>query len=94
MSRPESRISLVLGKDIRVLQEERVFPYKVLNDDHKIYLATGPNYDLDPFQAVVTQTTAKFQNLSRLILDLQSRAESGECREKTLANLMKKVQMF
>ncbi len=43
---------------------------------------------------MVTQATAKFQNLSRLILDLQSRAESDECRDKTLANLIKKVQMF
>ena len=42
----ENRISLVIGKDFRALQEERVLHYKVLNDAHKIYLATGPLYDL------------------------------------------------
>lgn len=40
----------------------------------------------------MTQSTAKFQNLSRLILELGSRAESDECRDKTLANIIKKVQ--
>jgi hypothetical protein len=44
----EIRISLVIGKDFRALQEERVLHYKVLNDAHKTYLATGPLYDLVP----------------------------------------------
>jgi DNA repair REX1-B len=40
----------------------------------------------------VTQATAKFKNLSRLILELASRASSDECRDETLANLIRKVQ--
>jgi hypothetical protein len=48
----------------------------------------------DPYQAVVSQVTSKFQNLSRLILELQARADSDECRDKTLANLIRKVQML
>lgn len=28
------------------VQEERVLQYKILNDAHKVYLATGPQYDL------------------------------------------------
>lgn len=46
----------------------------------------------DPYQAVVSQATAKFQNLSRLILELGDQAASNECQDNTLANLIKKVQ--
>ena len=45
-SSAEKRISLVIGKDFRALQEERVIQYKRLNEAHKIYLATGPSYEL------------------------------------------------
>ena len=48
----------------------------------------------DPFQAVVSQVTDKFKTLSRLILELQARAESEECRDKTLSNLIRKVQVL
>ena len=42
----------------------------------------------------MSQVTDKFKTLSRLILELQSRAESEECRDKTLSNLIRKVQVL
>ncbi len=45
-SSAEKLISLVIGKDFRALQEERVLQYKKLNEAHKIYLASGPSYEL------------------------------------------------
>ena len=42
----------------------------------------------------MSQATAKFQNLSQLILELGTQAESEECRDKTLANIIKKVQVL
>ncbi len=61
-STAEKRVSLVIGKDFRALQEERVLQYKRLNEAHKIYLATGPSYEL------VLQATFKRYKRQNLLL--------------------------
>ncbi|KAG7172333.1 Required for excision 1-B domain-containing protein-like [Homarus americanus] len=50
------------------LQEERVHSYRLLEEGHKIYLSTGPNYDFPMFRKLVHDVTQDFKRISEGII--------------------------
>ena len=74
-------------QDFKVMQEERVRRYHQWNEDHKRYLATGPQYDLEMYKRCVKEATDNFQKISLRIIEITKAEKNPE-----IAKLMKKVQ--
>ena len=55
---------ILVAKDFLTLQEERVRTYKKLDDSHKVYMATAPDYAIEPYQAAVAEATSTFKAVS------------------------------
>ncbi|XP_045584668.1 required for excision 1-B domain-containing protein-like [Procambarus clarkii] len=53
------------------LQEERVHSYRLLEEGHKIYLSTEPNYDFPKFRKLVHEVTQDFKRVSEGIIAVE-----------------------
>ena len=60
------------GKEFVALQEERVRTYGQLEQSHKRYLNTAPDYDFPTYKMEVAKATETFSHLSNKILNLQN----------------------
>lgn len=83
-----------LGKDFLTLQEERVRQYKVLNDAHKAYMASGKSgaqYDITTYQETVSKVTGMFKNISEAVIKMRKTFEDDH-KDKDMANFLAKVQ--
>ena len=59
------------GKEFVALQEERVRTYGQLEQAHRRYLNTAPDYDFSAYKNEVAKATEAFSHLSTRILNLQ-----------------------
>lgn len=82
---------LTLGQDFLTLQEERVRQYVVLEEAHRVYLATRPEYKLDPYKQEVAKVTENFKSISTKIIEIRSKLSESQ---KDLANFINKVQIL
>ncbi|KAK3869271.1 hypothetical protein Pcinc_025410 [Petrolisthes cinctipes] len=71
-------------------QEERVHSYRLLEEGHKIYLSTGPNYDFPTFRQLVHDVTQDFKRVSEGIIALEKRMRTEG--HVAPANLVAKLQ--
>ena len=74
----QRREALILLKDFRELQEERIRQYNQLNNSHKIYLETGKQtlgqtYDFETYKTCVKQSTDQFKSISVKVLELSDK---------------------
>ncbi|KAI1279600.1 hypothetical protein HDE_14037 [Halotydeus destructor] len=81
----EQDIVLSLIQELIVLQDERVYMYDLFNEGHKIYLCTGPNYDLNKFKVLVQDITQELKRISNMALKIESRIRP---HHPELANLI------
>ena len=74
----QRREALILLKDFRELQEERIRQYNQLNNAHKTYLETGKQslgqtYDFETYKTCVKQSTDQFKSISGKVLELSDK---------------------
>ncbi|CAL4133284.1 unnamed protein product, partial [Meganyctiphanes norvegica] len=79
-----------LGSKFFSLQEERVLTYRQLDDAHKVYLATGPQYDFSAFRAAVHHATVDFKRISESIIDVEKNLREND--HTAAADLIKAIQ--
>ncbi|RWS04441.1 fed tick salivary protein 6-like protein [Dinothrombium tinctorium] len=60
-------------RELYSLHEERVYTYKLLEEGHKIYLSTAPNYDFARFRRLVHDVTAEFKRISDSIIAIEKK---------------------
>ena len=85
-----SRTTVQAGEKFQSLQEERIHTYRNLNNAHKEYLNTAPNYDFKSYQEEVAKATNKFNDLSTQIITLQKQIENNGASE--LSEYIKQVR--
>lgn len=54
------------------LQEERAHTYRRLEEGHKVYLNSGPDYEFLPFRQLVHNVTQDFQRISKNIITIEN----------------------
>ena len=77
---------LQIGEAFRTLQESRVKTYVTLQEAHKVYLKSAPNYDFNTYKTEVAKATDTFNDISQQVIGLQN-----ELGESELAQFIKKV---
>lgn len=82
-----SQTVLQIGDEFRALQETRVKTYASLQEAHKAYLKSAPNYDFKVYQKEVAKATDAFNDISQQIIGLQS-----ELGDSELAPFLSQVQ--
>ena len=83
--------SVTLAKDFLTLQEERVRQYRLLSDAHKTYLASAPDYNLEPYKLCVSDVTKSFKQLSERIIQMRKMFED-EFQDPEMSHLVGKIQ--
>lgn len=53
--------------DFKSMQEERARQFRKLDEDHKAYLATAPDYNLASYKVAVHEATEKFKKICQSI---------------------------
>ena len=76
------------GKEFVALQEERVRTYGELDQAHKRYLQSAPNYDFSSYKVEVAKATDTFNRLSIQIIALEKDLERAN---PDLASTIRKV---
>ena len=64
------------GKEFVALQEERVRTYGQLEQAHRRYLNTAPDYDFSAYKNEVSKATEAFSHISNRILTLQNTVDT------------------
>lgn len=64
------------GKEFVALQEERVRTYGQLEQAHRRYLNTAPDYDFSAYKNEVAKATEAFSHISNRILTLQNTVDT------------------
>lgn len=72
------------------LQEERVHSYRLLEEGHKIYLSTEPNYDFPTFRKLVHDVTQDFKRISEGIIAVEKALRTDG--HTTIADIIAAVQ--
>ena len=85
----QSQTILQIGDEFRSLQETRVQTYAHLQEAHKIYLKTAPDYDFKTYQKEVAKATESFNDISQQIIGLEN--ELGDCE---LAQFVRQVRIL
>lgn len=75
---PCRKTPLQMGEQFCQLQESRVQTYVKLNDAHKKYLQTGPNYDFKEYQNEVANATEAFKTISSKVIFIQKELEGSD----------------
>lgn len=75
---PSRKTPLQMGEQFCQLQESRVQTYVKLNDAHKKYLQTGPNYDFKEYQNEVANATEAFKTISSKVIFIQKELEESD----------------
>ena len=80
-----------LTRKFQQLQEERTKTFHQLDEDHRVFLATAPDYEngFDDYKKAVNECTERFKLISKEIIKIR---ESLEKDNNKLASLIGKVQ--
>lgn len=62
-----------LLKKLKALQEERAYTYNLFHEGHKLYLASGPNYNFTKFRQLVHDVTQEFKRISEGVIALEAK---------------------
>ncbi|OQR66412.1 hypothetical protein BIW11_14178 [Tropilaelaps mercedesae] len=62
-----------LLKKFKALQEERAYTYNLFHEGHKLYLASGPNYDFTQFRQLVHDVTQEFKRISEGVIAVEAK---------------------
>eukprot|EP00088_Acartia_fossae_P037970 TRINITY_DN3921_c0_g2_i5.p2 TRINITY_DN3921_c0_g2~~TRINITY_DN3921_c0_g2_i5.p2 ORF type:complete len:171 (+),score=45.71 TRINITY_DN3921_c0_g2_i5:57-515(+) len=83
----------ILGREFQGLQEQRIIAFKQLDEAHKAFLASAPNYEtqFDDYKKEVSQVTDKFQSVSKEIIKIKKELDS-EYSGTRLGELIGRVQ--
>lgn len=79
-----------LSSKFFALQEERVLKYRQLEDAHKAYLLTGPQYDFPTFRTAVHNATVDFKRISEGIIEVEN--DLRENQHTSAADLIRAIQ--
>ena len=80
---------LQIGDEFRALQETRVKTYASLQEAHKIYLKSAPDYDFKTYQKEVAKATDTFNDISQQVIGLET-----ELGDSELAQFVRKVSLI
>ena len=75
---PSRRTALQIGEEFSQLQETRVLTYNILDDAHKEYLASSPNYNLKKYQLEVAEATEIFKDVSSKVISLRKEIDGSD----------------
>ena len=89
----EHRMALDLAKKFQQLQEQRTKTFHQLDEDHKVFLSTAPDYEngFDDYKKAVNECTERFKLISREIIKIRETLEQDTSLAK-VASLIGKVQ--
>ena len=79
---------LQIAEEFRALQETRVKTYTSLQEAHKVYLKSAPDYDFPSYQKEVAKATNAFKDISQQIIGLET-----ELGDSELAQFVRQVRM-
>ena len=79
---------LQIAEEFRALQETRVKTYASLQEAHKVYLKSAPDYDFPSYQKEVAKATNAFKDISQQIIGLET-----ELGDSELAQFVRQVRM-
>ncbi|XP_071490966.1 required for excision 1-B domain-containing protein-like [Diadema antillarum] len=81
----------MLLHEFYVLQEERIKVYRSLDEGHKTYLQTSPDYDFQAYRQVVHNCTEEFNRISKRIIEIEDLFRE-KYQKGDIADCLKKVQ--
>ena len=89
----EHRMALDLARKFQQLQEQRTKTFHQLDEDHKVFLSTAPDYEngFDDYKKAVNECTERFKLISREIIKIRETLEQDTSLAK-VASLIGKVQ--
>ena len=79
---------LQIAEEFRALQETRVKTYTSLQEAHKVYLKSAPDYDFPSYQKEVAKATNAFKDISQQIIGLET-----ELGDSELAQFVRQVRI-
>ena len=79
---------LEIGEEFRALQETRVKTYASLQEAHKTYLKSAPDYDFKTYQKEVAKATDTFNDISQQVIGLET-----ELGDSELAQFVRQVSL-
>ena len=87
------RMALDLARKFQQLQEQRTKTFHQLDEDHKVFLSTAPDYEngFDDYKKAVNECTERFKLISREIIKIRETLEQDTSLAK-VASLIGKVQ--
>ena len=82
-----------LSKKFQQLQEERTKTFHQLDEDHKIFLSTAPDYEngFDDYKKAVNESTERFKFISKEIIRIKETLEQDPSAAQ-IAKLIGRVQ--
>ena len=82
-----------LCKKFQQLQEERTKTFHQLDEDHKIFLSTAPDYEngFDDYKKAVNESTERFKFISKEIIRIKETLEQDPSAAQ-IAKLIGRVQ--
>lgn len=82
-----------LTRKFQQLQEERTKTFHQLDEDHKVFLSTAPEYEngFDDYKKAVNESTERFKFISKEIIRIRETLEQDPTAAK-IASLIGKVQ--
>ena len=82
-----------LSKKFQQLQEERTKTFHQLDEDHKIFLSTAPDYEngFDNYKKAVNESTERFKLISKEIIRIKETLEQDSSAAQ-VAKLIGRVQ--
>jgi len=80
---------ITLLQKFRALQEERAYTYNIFHEGHKLYLATGPNYNFPQFRQLVNDVTQEFKRISEGVIAIEKKLKPMDAK---LAFMIQHVQ--
>ena len=86
-------MALDLARKFQQLQEQRTKTFHQLDEDHKVFLSTAPDYEngFDDYKKAVNECTERFKLISREIIKIRETLEQDTNLAK-VASLIGKVQ--
>ena len=86
-------MALDLARKFQQLQEQRTKTFHQLDEDHKVFLSTAPDYEngFDDYKKAVNECTERFKLISREIIKIRETLEQDTSLAK-VASLIGKVQ--
>lgn len=75
---PTKKGALQLAEDFCVHQGTRVRTYAMLNEAHKQYLTTAPDYEFEAYQQAVATATTRFNDISSRVIATRREMDDPE----------------